>query len=214
MGQSKQNDTDQQGTLFILSAASGTGKSSLSHALAQRDDGIVLSVSHTTRAQLSGEIAGRDYYYVTEDMFREMVQQHQFLEYAKVFDHYYGTSKVAVEEMLLAGKDVLLEIDWQGAQTVRAAMSHAVSIFLLPPSMKALEARLLKRGRDSRQVIAQRLAGASQEIAHCVEFDYLVVNQDFDLALSDLRAIITSFRLKKARQAFKYQQLLEDLIEK
>ncbi len=199
------------GTLFVLSAASGTGKSSLAHALAERDDGIVLSISHTTRPQREGETTGYDYYYVTDHIFHEMVEQHQFLEYAKVFDHYYGTSKVAVEERLLGGKDVLLEIDWQGARAVRSAMS-CVSIFLLPPSLSALESRLIKRGRDPRHVVTQRLAGASGDIAHYKEFDYLVVNQDFECALNELRAIVVSHRLRRARQEVKYQQLLKGLI--
>lgn len=175
--------------LFIFSAASGTGKTSLAHALIERMPNLAFSVSHTTRAPRPGEQHGVHYYYVTHREFEEMVAAGRFLEYAKVFDNYYGTSRAVVENLMRQGKHVILDIDWQGARSVKQVMPGAVSIFILPPSRAALEERLIGRGQDSADVIAKRMAKALDEMSHYGEFDHLVVNDDFEAALADLQSI-------------------------
>jgi guanylate kinase len=177
--------------LFIFSAASGTGKTSLAHALIERVPNLAFSVSHTTRAPRPGEQHGVHYYYVTHKEFEEMVAAGRFLEHARVFDNYYGTSRAVVENLMRQGKHVILDIDWQGARSVKQVMPDAVSIFLLPPSRTALEQRLIGRGQDSAEVIAQRMAKALDEMSHYHEFDHLVVNDDFEAALADLQAILS-----------------------
>ena len=176
--------------LFILSAASGTGKTSLAQALADRLPDVTLSISHTTRAPRAGERHGEHYYFVTPDEFQAMVDRGEFLEHAKVFGNRYGTSRTAAENLLAQGKRVIFDIDWQGARSVKRVWPQATSIFLLPPSREALEHRLRGRGQDAPDVIARRMRAAVDEMRHHDEFDYIVVNDDFDLALADLEAIL------------------------
>lgn len=200
------------GNLFILSAASGTGKSSLAKALVKEVTGLYLSVSHTTRQPRAGEIDGQDYYFTDEARFKYLVQQGDFLEWAKVFNHYYGTSRKQLSARLERGEDVLLEIDYQGADKVRKQCPEAISIFLLPPSLNALQERLITRGKDSLAVIKSRLSKASEEISHFSQFDYLVVNDDFNAALQALKSVTESCRLKTARQEMHLKPLLKSLI--
>jgi guanylate kinase len=179
------------GRLFIFSAASGTGKTSLANALIESVPNVEFSVSHTTRAPRPGEKYGVHYYFVSREEFEMMVAAGQFLEHAQVFDNYYGTSRPQVEQRLKQGKSVILDIDWQGARSIKTRMPEAVSIFILPPSRAALEERLIKRGQDSPDVIARRMRDAVSEMRHYDEFDHVVVNDDFEAALADLRAIIS-----------------------
>jgi guanylate kinase len=179
------------GRLFIFSAASGTGKTSLANALIESVPDVEFSVSHTTRAPRPGEKYGVHYYFVSREEFEMMVAAGQFLEHAQVFDNYYGTSRPQVEQRLKQGKSVILDIDWQGARSIKTRMPEAVSIFILPPSRAALEERLIKRGQDSPDVIARRMRDAVSEMRHYDEFDHVVVNDDFEAALADLRAIIS-----------------------
>lgn len=200
------------GTLYTISAPSGAGKTTLVKALLESSDNIRVSVSHTTRQPRSGEINGVNYHFVSKDEFSRMLENNLFLEYARVFDNYYGTSQGWLEVQLNAGIDVILEIDWQGAQQVRGLMPDTVSIFILPPSRQALEQRLHYRGKDSDEVIAKRLRGAVEEMSHCGEFDYLVVNDDLNQALRDLQYIVHSQRLRQVAQAVKLDGLLTDLL--
>ncbi|OGI48442.1 MAG: guanylate kinase [Candidatus Muproteobacteria bacterium RBG_16_65_34] len=181
---------NSKGKLFILSAASGTGKTSLANALVEGLPDLEFSVSHTTRAPRPGERHGAHYYFVRRAEFDAMVARGEFLEHATVFGNSYGTARAEVEQRLGRGESVVLDIDWQGARTVKRLLPEAVSIFILPPSRAALEERLIKRGQDSPATIARRMAEAVSEMRHYPEFDYVVVNDDFDAALSDLRAII------------------------
>ncbi|MEC9313269.1 MAG: guanylate kinase, partial [Pseudomonadota bacterium] len=174
------------GSLFIVAAPSGAGKTSLVNALVAHHDDIRLSVSHTTRPPREGEVDGRDYHFVSQQTFADMRDKGDFLESATVFDNSYGTSSVAVQEMLAQGMDVILEIDWQGAQQVRNNLTDATGIFILPPSKTTLEQRLRNRGQDNEEIIARRMRDAENEISHYVEFDYLIVNDDFDVALDNL----------------------------
>lgn len=178
------------GKLLILSAASGTGKTSLAHALIESEPEVVFSVSHTTRAPRPGEVHGRHYYFVSPEEFEAIAARGGFLEHAQVFGNRYGTSREAIERQLAAGKTVILDIDWQGARAVKQQMPEAVSIFILPPSREALLERLTKRGQDDPEVIARRMSAAVDEMRHCREFDHLVVNDDFQAALADIRAIL------------------------
>jgi guanylate kinase len=179
------------GRLFIFSAASGTGKTSLANALIESVPNIEFSVSHTTRAPRPGEKYGVHYYFISREEFEMMVAAGQFLEHAQVFDHYYGTSRPQVEQRLKQGKSVILDIDWQGARSIKTRMPEAVSIFILPPSRAALEERLIRRGQDSPEVIVRRMRDAVSEMRHYKEFDHVVVNDDFEAALADLKAIIS-----------------------
>lgn len=199
-------------TLFIVSAPSGAGKTSLLKRLKQELDQVIISVSHTTRPKRPGEIDGQDYYFVSQETFIRMLAEDAFLEYAKVFDYYYGTSRKQVMENLARGLDVILEIDWQGARQVKARLPASRSIFILPPSREALERRLRQRGQDSEATIAKRLAGARTEISHYAEYDYLVVNDDFEQALAQLKSILIADRLRLARQQGKLASLLHDLL--
>jgi guanylate kinase len=176
--------------LFVISAPSGAGKTSLVKALLQRLPDLKVSVSHTTRPPRPNEQDGREYYFVSTTEFERMVAEGAFLEHARVFDNYYGTSLHQLREKLAAGHDVILEIDWQGARQVRAAVPGCCSIFILPPSLEALKTRLNGRGTDSAQVIARRLADAVADMSHWEEFDYVVVNDDFDQAVDQLAGII------------------------
>ena len=180
----------ETGKLIILSAPSGAGKSSLAKALTERLPNTVVAISHTTRATRPGEEQGTHYFFVDQDTFQAMIKSGQFLEYAKVFDYYYGTSRVAIEESLRLGKNVLLDIDWQGARAIKSQMPQAVSIFILPPTRATLEQRLRDRGQDSPEAIARRMRDALAEMRHYEEFDYTVINDEFSAALADLMAII------------------------
>lgn len=204
------NISNVKGTLYIVSAPSGAGKTSLVKRLQQEDDNLIVSVSHTTRAQRPGEVNGVDYNFVDRNEFESMLEGGAFLEQAQVFDNLYGTAQETVEALLFEGQDVILEIDWQGAQQVRKRMVDAISIFVLPPSKKALEERLKGRGQDSIEVISRRMRDAITEMEHYAEYDYLVVNDDFDLALSQMRSIIVARRLGILRQS---QVLANTLIQ-
>ncbi len=193
-------NTDITGTLYIVSAASGAGKTSLLRALIERDDNVVISVSHTTRSPRPGEVEGRDYYFVDESTFVNKVAAGDFLEHAHVFDRRYGTTHAAVAADLQAGRDVLVEIDWQGARQLRERHAHTVSIFILPPSQAALETRLRARGQDSDAVIEARMQAAVNEMRHCDEYDFWVWNDDFAKALADLEAIVQCQRLSALYQ--------------
>jgi guanylate kinase len=188
------------GTLFIVSSPSGGGKTSLVKALLESEPEVGLSVSHTTRPSRPGEVNGRDYHFITPPEFERMLQAGEFLESAVIYGNRYGTSQKWIESERAEGHDVLLEIDWQGAQQVRRLMRQVVSIFILPPSLEVLESRLKGRGQDSAETIARRLAAARDEINHVAEYDYVIINDDFTRAALDLRSIIRAERLKLARQ--------------
>ena len=201
-----------QGTLYTICAPSGAGKTTLVKALVESIDNIKVSVSHTTRKSRTGEKNGVNYNFVTKTEFMEMLNSNCFFEHAQVFGHYYGTSQQWVLEQLNTGVDVILEIDWQGAQQVRRLKPDTVGIFILPPTRAALEERLRNRGKDSDSVIALRLRGATLEMSHYVEFDYLVVNDIFSKALKDLQTIVFSQRLRQVRNAPKIAGLLTELL--
>mgnify|MGYP000662633138 CR=1 FL=1 len=210
-GSINEMNTGMTGTIYIVSAASGAGKTSLLRALMERDPGLVISVSHTTRSPRPGEQEGVDYHFVDEAEFVRLIEAGAFLEHAHVFDRRYGTTHAAVEADLRAGRDVLVEIDWQGARQIRERLPHTVSIFILPPSQQALEARLRARNQDSDEVIASRMAAAVSEMSHCDEYDYLVWNDDFDVALADLEAIVRTRRLRRERQLSVHAEALAAL---
>jgi guanylate kinase len=205
------NDMTVLGTLFIISAPSGGGKTTLVNALLERVPKVRVSVSHTTRAPRAGEVDGKNYYFVDENQFNDLQRQGGFLESAKVFNHFYGTSKSWVFEQLQQGIDVILEIDWQGAQRVKEQMD-CVSIFILPPSRETLLMRLEQRKQDSQEVIATRMSQASREISHYIEYDYVVVNDNFNDALDDLTAIIRARRVITAIQKQAFAPLIAQLI--
>ena len=200
------------GTLFIVSAPSGAGKTSLVKALTEDLPELAVSISHTTRLMRQGEIEGSDYYFLEPEAFSAMVDAGAFLEHARVFDNFYGTSRESVEKNLQQGRDVILEIDWQGARQVRLKMPKAQSIFILPPSLQTLEARLRKRGQDNDVTISRRMADAIAEMSHFGEFDYLVVNDHFDLALQELKSIVVASRLVVFQQSRTHSRLIEGLI--
>jgi len=200
-----------QGTLYVIAAPSGAGKTSLVKALIENTVDICVSISHTTRTMRLGEQNGVHYHFVTKDEFMDMLDQNLFLEHAQVFDNYYGTSQIWVMEQLKKGIDVILEIDWQGAQQVRKLQPDCVGIFILPPSKKTLEQRLHGRGQDSEDIIARRMRDAVDEISHYVEFDYLIVNDDFKKAVEALQHIIYSQRLTYRVQTQKLENLLIEL---
>ena len=199
------------GQLFIVSAPSGAGKSSLVKALLEKDPAIRLSISYTTRAPRPGEVDGVHYHFVGREDFQARLERGEFLESAEVYGNYYGTSQPWIEAEMAAGRDILLEIDWQGAAQVRRLMPRAKSIFILPPSIAELRRRLEGRGTDSAEVIARRMAAAAEDVSHALEFDYLVVNEDFDAAVADLLAIARCGRLTMAVQAPRQAGLLAEL---
>lgn len=200
-----------QGILYTISAPSGAGKSSLVKALLENTDNLKLSVSHTTRQAREGEIDGVNYNFVSKDDFKQMLVDNLFLEHALIFTNNYGTLKKWLMEQLKQGIDIILEIDWQGAQKVRHFYPEMVSIFILPPSYAALEERLRKRATDSEEVIIERLSGAAEDISHYIEYDYLVVNDDFSQALTDLQCIIKSQSLRRVIHAPKIEKVFSML---
>lgn len=201
-----------EGTLFVVAAPSGAGKSSLVNALLEREAAISLSVSHTTRPPRTGELYGRHYYFVERGEFEQQVAAGIFLEHAEVHGNLYGTSGTTVQGLLAQGRDVLLEIDWQGAQQIRRSKPDCVSVFILPPSRTELERRLRGRGSDSDEVIDRRLRNSREEISHAHEFDYILINDVFDEALDDLRAIVRAVRLRSALQWRRHESLISELL--
>jgi guanylate kinase len=202
----------QRGRLYVVSAPSGAGKTSLVKALMEREPRIRFSVSYTTRERRPNEVAGRDYHFVDPERFDEMAARGEFLEYARVFDNCYGTGVRTVEEALVNGEQLLLEIDWQGARQVRARLPEALSIFILPPSRSALEQRLKDRSTDSEAVIRRRLQDAAEDIGHWSEFDYVVVNDRFEQALGDLQAIVEDRGCSSAAQRPEVARLTAELL--
>ena len=204
---------DSLGTLYVISAPSGAGKTSLVKALLEKTEGIGVSVSHTTRAKREGEQDGVDYHFTEKAAFEKMVEESAFLEHAQVFDNYYGTAIANIETKLKQGEDVILEIDWQGAAQVRKQLPYSVNIFILPPSQSALEERLRGRGQDSDEIIARRMRDAKSETSHYTEYDYLVVNDDFEDALIELKSIVLARRSRFAAQSQRLTPLIKELLD-
>ncbi len=196
------------GNLFIICAPSGAGKTSLVNALLEREPDLELSVSYTTRSPRSGELDGREYHFVSRATFVHMAGQGDFLESAEVHGNLYGTSQAWIESRTREGRDILLEIDWQGAQQVRRLVPGAVTVFILPPSLEVLRKRLTSRGQDTSEVIESRLANAREEIAHVEEFDYVIINQNFDVAVVDLVSIVRATRLQVTAQLTRHRDLI------
>ncbi|BBP02184.1 guanylate kinase [Sulfuriferula nivalis] len=199
------------GNLLILTAPSGAGKTSLVHALLERDAHVRLSISYTTRAPRPGEVHGQDYHFVSVGEFMAMHADGAFLESAEVYGNHYGTSEQWIREALTTGQDVLLEIDWQGAEQVRRLFADAVGIFIVPPSLVVLQQRLQGRGQDSAEVVERRLAAAREDISHMGEFDYVIINDDFDTALADLQAVLRACRLRVNDQRARHAELFTSL---
>lgn len=197
------------GNLYVISAPSGAGKSTLSAKLLEADRNIQLSVSHTTRPPRPGEVDGRDYHFVDQARFIDMLERGEFLESAEVHGNRYGTSEAWMRERRAAGCDILLEIDWQGAQQVRRIFADAIGIFILPPSIAELERRMRRRGQDSDAVIRRRLAVAADEMSHAVEFEYVIINNDFEQALRDLIAVVHASRLVYSRQLERHPEVFK-----
>lgn len=202
-----------KGSLFIITAASGTGKTSLVKQLIATTNDIAVSISHTTRSPRPGEVHGQHYHFTDATAFIEGIQSGQFLEHAEVFGNYYGTSQHSVTEQLNAGLDVILEIDWQGALQVKKLFADATMIFILPPSLATLRQRLSGRGQDSNEVIEKRLGGAVHEMRQYVHFDYVVINDNFDVALTELKSIIIANRQSLERQQQRHASTIKSLLE-
>lgn len=200
------------GNLYIVAAPSGGGKTSLVKALVESMSDIAISVSHTTRSKRPGEVDGVDYFFISPDEFKRKIDKQAFVEYAEVFGHYYGTSKSQIEDRLLRGVDVLLDIDWQGAQQIKRSFPGAVGIFIIPPSLDTLKQRLQGRNQDPDDVIHARMQRAQDELSHYAEFDYLIVNDDFYCAASDLKSVVIAHRLRIERQTEKQRKLLSFLL--
>jgi guanylate kinase len=198
------------GNLFVVVAPSGAGKTSLVNDLLQREPDIRLSISFTTRPPRAGELNGREYHFVDRAKFEAMIAAGDFLEHANVFGNYYGTSKRWIEEQLQGEHDVLLEIDWQGAQQVRRLFPHMVGIFIMPPSLAELRRRLTSRAKDSAETIAKRLAGAREDISHVLEFEYIIVHESFDSAATDLHAVVRATRVSRAQQERRLEKLVNE----
>jgi guanylate kinase len=199
------------GTLYIVSAPSGAGKTSLVRALLAADPAVQLSISYTTRPMRPGEVDGRDYHFVAKETFEAMRAHGDFLESAEVHGNLYGTSRAWIEQRMAAGDDILLEIDWQGALQVRRLMAEAIAIFVLPPSIEALAQRLTGRATDSEAVIARRVSAARAEIGHVGEFDYVIINNDFEEATQDLTAIVRAVRLRLGAQLLRHRPLIDSM---
>lgn len=201
-----------KGSLFIITAASGTGKTSLVKQLIATTNDLSVSISHSTRQPRPGEIDGQHYHFISREAFSDMINQGEFLEHAEVFENFYGTAQSTVEFMLGNGLDVILEIDWQGALQVQKLRPDATTIFILPPDRQSLRQRLSNRGQDSKEVIEKRLAGSVHEMSQYVNFDYLVINDNFDVALAELKAIIIANRLTLAKQQARHANRIERLL--
>ena len=199
------------GNLFVIAAPSGGGKTSLTRALLEQERGIRLSVSYTTRPPRPSERDGVDYHFITADRFASLKDANEFLEHAHVHGNWYATSATWLKSQVSAGQDVLLEIDWQGAAQVRVLIPQSVHIFILPPSLEALEERLVRRGQDDAATIARRLDAAREEIRHCVEFNYVIINQEFASAVDDLSAVVRATRLRTAQQLVQHGPLIAQL---
>jgi len=199
------------GNLFVVSAPSGAGKTSLVHALLNINPQIDLSVSYTTRDPRPGEQDGKDYHFVSREIFLAMAKRGEFLESAEVYGNLYGTSQTWISQENAKGRDILLEIDWQGAAQVRRLFPKCISIFILPPSMEALEQRLKGRGKDNDEVIAKRMAAVREDVAHVAEFDYVIINDSLNEALRELNAVVLSAKLRSAAQLTRYQTLINQL---
>ncbi len=200
------------GILFIVAAPSGGGKTSLVKSLVEKIPRLSISISHTTRPKRAQEVEGMDYFFVDKSQFDAMIQKKAFIEYAQVFDYAYGTSYEQIESRLASGEDIVLDIDWQGAEQIKARFKNAVSIFIVPPSLQVLHERLTSRQRDPEEVIVARMKKAQSEISHYTDFDYLIVNDAFDMALSELSAIVVAERVKVSRQKVLQAQLLSNLL--
>ena len=201
-----------RGTLYVVAAPSGAGKSSLVNATLAKEPGIALSISFTSRAPRPGERHAQHYHFVAKEEFERMIAAGDFFEHALVHGDYKGTARQSVEPQLAAGKDVLLEIDWQGARQLLEKMPDCISVFILPPSKDALETRMRNRGQDSEETIARRLAAAREEMSHYGEFDYVIVNEHFDAAAAELRAIFVAQRLRRDAQAERHADLIRQLL--
>lgn len=197
-----------KGTLYVIAAPSGAGKTSLVNALIQSVKDIQVSISHTTRNMRPGEVDGEHYFFISKAEFEALIAEHAFIEYATVFSNYYGTSRSFVESTLNAGRDVVLEIDWQGHEQIKRLFPESIGIFILPPSMEALRERLTSRKQDSNEVITTRLADARETVSHIKAFDYVVVNDDFATARNELAAIVTAERLHTQKQTKKFASLI------
>ena len=204
----------EQGTLYVISAPSGAGKTSLVAEMLKQDEKLGVSISHTTRPMRPGEKDGVNYHFVSRTEFEAMINRSDFLEHADVFGNYYGTSQIWVKQTLATGRDVILEIDWQGAEQIRRLLPDCVSVFIVPPSPETLKARLTGRGTDAPEVVERRLNEAADECSHAVEFDYLVVNDNFDVALDDLLSIVRCHRLRMQAQQVRHSALLIRLSER
>ena len=200
------------GMLYIISAPSGAGKTSLVKALLEEVDFIEVSVSYTTRSRRPGEREGIDYHYIDQDHFKQMIADEQFIEHAEVFSNYYGTSKEQIKEKLKAGIDIILEIDWQGALQVKEQFAQCTTLFILPPSRHELLSRLTDRGQDSKEVINNRMNESIEQLSHYNEFDYLIVNDQFSHALGELKSLIHAFRLRQTTQCRRHHNLIEALL--
>lgn len=199
------------GCLFIISAPSGAGKTSLVKALLQSNLNLNLSVSHTTRPPRPGEVNGREYHFISIEDFKRMLFSNEFLESAEVYGNYYGTSRHWVDEAIASGNDILLEIDCQGAKQIKNIFPESIGIFILPPSIEALAMRLKARAQDDSEIIQKRLAAVREEVSHIVEFDYIIINNQFDEALNDLICVVRGEHLKKQRQLSKHRTLISQL---
>jgi len=200
------------GNVIIVAAPSGGGKTSLVKKLIDTLENVEVSVSHTTRKIRPGECDGKDYFFIDEPAFQKIIDDHGFIEYAQVFNHLYGTSVAQIQKRLKAGIDVVLDIDWQGAQQIRKLFPQAISIFIIPPSLTTLQERLQNRRQDNEKVIKERMRRAQDELSHYPEFDYLIINDDFETAASELQAIVVTHRLRTACQTIKHTKLLSFLL--